>query len=97
VFASISDFSREGISIGSLFGGRMDTGAFAESNYTLGHSAQELARLSQQGEISSPFTRQLFEQAGIRLGMSILDRSKGEGGRGSRRAGQSVRQVGACV
>lgn len=57
----------------------MDTGASAESNYALGHSAPELARLSQQAEIFSPFTRQLFEQAGITQGMSVLDVGSGAG------------------
>ena len=57
----------------------MDTGTSAESNYSLGHSTRELERLRQQGEIFLPFTRQLFEQAGIRLGMRILDVGSGAG------------------
>jgi ubiquinone/menaquinone biosynthesis C-methylase UbiE len=57
----------------------MDKARSAESTYALGHSAGELARLSRQGEIFSPFTRQLFEQAGIRLGMSVLDVGSGAG------------------
>lgn len=47
--------------------------------YALGHSEHELARLSRQGQAFQPFTRQLFEQAGIRTGMRILDVGCGAG------------------
>jgi ubiquinone/menaquinone biosynthesis C-methylase UbiE len=57
----------------------MDAAASAEWNYALGHSAQELARLGQQGQVFAAFTRQLFEQAGITLGMSVLDVGSGAG------------------
>jgi len=45
----------------------------------LGHSASELARLSHQARLFEPFTRQLFEEAGIRPGMHILDIGSGAG------------------
>jgi len=61
------------------WGETMDTAASRSSSYALGHSAQELARLNRQGQIFAPFTRQLFEQAGIGLGMRILDVGSGAG------------------
>jgi ubiquinone/menaquinone biosynthesis C-methylase UbiE len=57
----------------------MNTTATAQSSYALGHSAQELARLSRQGQAFRPFTRQLFEEAGIQAGMHILDVGSGAG------------------
>ena len=57
----------------------METAASHRSHYALGHSAQELERLSHQGQAFGPFTRQLFEQAGIGLGMRILDVGSGAG------------------
>ena len=44
-----------------------------QSFYALGHSEKELQRLSRQGQVFGPFTRQLFEQAGISRGMRVLD------------------------
>ncbi len=44
-----------------------------QSFYALGHSEQELQRLSRQGQLLGPFTRQLFEEAGISRGMRVLD------------------------
>jgi ubiquinone/menaquinone biosynthesis C-methylase UbiE len=41
--------------------------------YALGHSSRELDRLSFQGTVCAPFTRQLFTQAGIVSGMRVLD------------------------
>jgi len=38
----------------------METAAFAESNYALGHSAHALARLNQQGQIFTAFRRLFF-------------------------------------
>ena len=57
----------------------METAASHRSHYALGHSAQELERLSHQGQAFGPFTRQLFEQAGIGPGMRILDVGSGAG------------------
>jgi len=50
-----------------------------QSFYALGHSEQELQRLSRQGQLLGPFTRQLFEEAGISQGMRILDVGCGSG------------------
>ncbi len=47
--------------------------------YALGHSSQELDRLSTQAKLMEPFTRRLFEQAGISPGMSVLDVGSGAG------------------
>ena len=57
----------------------MDTAATGQSGYALGHSEHELERLSRQGEVFLPFTRQLFEQAGIVPGMRVLDVGSGAG------------------
>jgi SAM-dependent methyltransferase len=47
--------------------------------YALGHSSRELDRLSFQGSVLAPFTRQLFTQAGIKPGMRVLDVGSGSG------------------
>jgi len=47
--------------------------------YALGHSPRELDRLSKQAELMEPFTRRLFEQAGIGSGMRVLDVGSGAG------------------
>ncbi len=47
--------------------------------YALGHSSRELDRLSFQGAVCAPFTRQLFAQAGIGPGMRVLDVGSGSG------------------
>jgi SAM-dependent methyltransferase len=47
--------------------------------YALGHSSRELDRLSFQGTVCAPFTRQLFTQAGIEPGMRVLDVGSGSG------------------
>jgi 2-polyprenyl-3-methyl-5-hydroxy-6-metoxy-1,4-benzoquinol methylase len=57
----------------------METPADRQPFYALGHSEQELQRLSRQGQALGPFTRQLFEQAGISRGMRVLDVGCGSG------------------
>lgn len=57
----------------------MEPAAIREPGYALGHSEDELTRLSQQAQAYAPFTRTLFEQAGIRPGMRILDVGCGAG------------------
>src|SRR5207249_1492185 len=49
------------------------------ATYALGHSEQELERLNRQGALFEPFTRVLFEQAGISKGMRVLDVGCGSG------------------
>ncbi|MGA8151341.1 MAG: methyltransferase domain-containing protein [Terriglobales bacterium] len=41
--------------------------------YALGYSQQEMERLIIQALIFTPFTRQLFQEAGITSGMRVLD------------------------
>ena len=50
-----------------------------QSSYALGHSEQELERLSRQARVFEPFTRQLLQQAGISTGMRVLDVGCGSG------------------
>jgi 2-polyprenyl-3-methyl-5-hydroxy-6-metoxy-1,4-benzoquinol methylase len=57
----------------------METPAGPQSFYALGHSEHELQRLSRQGHAFEPFTRQLFEEAGINQGMRVLDVGCGSG------------------
>ena len=57
----------------------METSADSQAFYALGHSEHELQRLSRQGEAIGPFTRQLFEEAGINQGMRVLDVGCGSG------------------
>jgi 2-polyprenyl-3-methyl-5-hydroxy-6-metoxy-1,4-benzoquinol methylase len=57
----------------------METPPGRESFYALGHSEQELQRLTRQGRAFEPFTRQLFEEAGISRGMRVLDVGCGSG------------------
>jgi len=47
--------------------------------YVLGHSERELARLAEQAELVGPITRRLFQEAGIGLGMRVLDVGSGVG------------------
>jgi SAM-dependent methyltransferase len=53
--------------------------ATQQSTYALGHSEQELQRLSRQAQAFEPFTRQLLQQAGINTGMRVLDVGCGSG------------------
>lgn len=57
----------------------MHSTATQRSTYALGHSQQELHRLSRQAQAFEPFTRQLFLQAGIAPGMRVLDVGCGGG------------------
>src|SRR2546422_2305805 len=57
----------------------METPAGQQPFYALGHSEQELQRLSRQGQLLGPFTRQLFKEAGISRGMRVLDVGCGSG------------------
>lgn len=47
--------------------------------YPLGHSSEELRRLDMQADLLDPTTRWLFEQAGVRPGMHVLDAGCGPG------------------
>ena len=47
--------------------------------YALGHSQRELKRLTFQARLFDPFTRRVFEQAGLAQGMRILDVGSGNG------------------
>jgi SAM-dependent methyltransferase len=47
--------------------------------YVLGHSDQELARLSRQANFIDPPTRQFFREAGLSPGMRVLDVGSGAG------------------
>src|ERR1700760_1000447 len=57
----------------------VETQASRQPFYALGHSEQELQRLSHQGQALAPFTHQLFEEAGISRGMQVLDVGCGSG------------------
>jgi SAM-dependent methyltransferase len=57
----------------------MKAPATHQSTYALGHSEQELERLSRQAQVFEPFTHQLFRQAGISTGMRVLDVGCGAG------------------
>lgn len=47
--------------------------------YALGHSSRELDRLSFQGTVFAPYTRQLLTEAGLTEGMRVLDVGSGGG------------------
>ena len=53
--------------------------AFSNPNYALGHSSRELDRLSFQGIVFAPHTRQLLLEAGLAAGMRVLDVGSGSG------------------
>ena len=50
-----------------------------EVEYILGHSPRELRRLILQTEILRPITERLLKEAGIKLGMRVLDLGCGTG------------------
>jgi len=47
--------------------------------YALGHSSRELDRLSFQGTVFAPYTRQFLAEAGLTAGMRVLDVGSGSG------------------
>ena len=47
--------------------------------YALGHSSRELDRLSFQGTVFAPYTRQFLTDAGLTAGMRVLDVGSGSG------------------
>ena len=49
------------------------------ADYVLGHSEGELKRLADQARVIGPITRRIFEQAGIRRGLRVLDVGSGVG------------------
>jgi SAM-dependent methyltransferase len=57
----------------------MHTGTSAPDNYALRHSPRELERLTRQARAFEPFTRLLFQQAGLGQGMRVLDVGCGSG------------------
>ena len=57
----------------------MSEAARGKREYALGHSPQELDRLAVQARLLEPFTRRVFEQAGLGPGMSVLDVGSGAG------------------
>jgi SAM-dependent methyltransferase len=48
-------------------------------DYELGHSDRELKRLRLQSELVDPFTRQFYQDAGVKWGMRVLDVGSGGG------------------
>lgn len=51
----------------------------SQVEYALGHSSRELDRLSFQGTVLAPYTRQLLTEAGLTAGMRVLDVGSGSG------------------
>lgn len=54
-------------------------GAVGGDGYVMGRSRHETERLQKQGLLYNPSTRHLFEQAGLRPGMRVLDLGCGAG------------------
>lgn len=50
-----------------------------EDHYVLGHSAREIKRLTLQARLIDPITRQFFSEAGVVVGMKVLDVGCGAG------------------
>ena len=44
-----------------------------QSEYVLGHTEREQLRLIRQARLLAPFTERHFREAGITLGMRVLD------------------------
>lgn len=57
----------------------MSTQTANQIDYLLGHDKAEQRRLQAQHRLYSPFTRQLFVEAGIKPGMRVLDVGSGTG------------------
>jgi ubiquinone/menaquinone biosynthesis C-methylase UbiE len=55
------------------------SGDSAAAPYVLGHSAQELQRLTLQARLLAPITRRLLLAAGVASGMRVLDVGSGMG------------------
>jgi SAM-dependent methyltransferase len=53
--------------------------ASSKTTYALGHAEEELDRLSRAAQVFEPFSRQLFQQAGIAASMRVLDVGCGSG------------------
>ncbi len=51
----------------------------SDDTYSLGRRPEETRRLQAQAQLFNPFTRRLFEQAGIRAGMKVLEMGSGAG------------------
>jgi ubiquinone/menaquinone biosynthesis C-methylase UbiE len=51
----------------------------SQVEYALGHSSRELDRLSFQGTVFAPYTRQVLTEAGLTAGMRVLDVGSGSG------------------
>jgi ubiquinone/menaquinone biosynthesis C-methylase UbiE len=51
----------------------------SDAIYPLGRSSDEILRLQEQSNFYNPFTRRLFEDAGIKAGMKVLDAGCGAG------------------
>jgi ubiquinone/menaquinone biosynthesis C-methylase UbiE len=63
-------------------GGAAENGkgrAMKETAYTLGHSAEETARIIRQADVLRPITQRLLRNAGIGRGMHVLDIGCGPG------------------
>jgi ubiquinone/menaquinone biosynthesis C-methylase UbiE len=54
-------------------------GKSPEAAYVFGHSDEELQRLVTQARLIDPITRQIFKEAGIAVGMRVLDVGSGAG------------------